>query len=157
MFSKTDTVTDSETFYNSILDFLEESDEQEEVSHLLTWWNRYVISLGLFNIYLIYVIDRSSLAILRHDLPLPKTVLWPGSERSARRSKQSPSIRRIRLDIAWKKCVYICQKNNFWNVFKAAFNQSPVWCLAVFMTAWRRPCMLGQALEGFAALADLLP
>lgn len=90
MFSKTDTVTDSETFYNSILDFLEESDEQEEVNHLLTWWNRYVISLGLFNICLIHVVDRSSQTILRRDPLLSKTVLWPGSERNAQPSKQPP-------------------------------------------------------------------
>jgi hypothetical protein len=36
-----DTVTDSERFYNSILDLLEDIDEQEEVRDLLVWWNRY--------------------------------------------------------------------------------------------------------------------
>jgi len=33
-------VTDSERFYNSILDFLYDVDEQEEVDSLLVWWNR---------------------------------------------------------------------------------------------------------------------
>ncbi|KIM89596.1 hypothetical protein PILCRDRAFT_60503 [Piloderma croceum F 1598] len=42
VFSKTDTVTDSERFYNSILDFLEEPDEKEEVDELLVWWNRQI-------------------------------------------------------------------------------------------------------------------
>jgi hypothetical protein len=42
VFSRTDTVTDSETFYNSILDFLEDIDEQEEVNDLLVWWNRQI-------------------------------------------------------------------------------------------------------------------
>ena len=43
VFSRTDTVTDSERFYNSVLDFLEEPDEKEEVDELLTWWNRCAI------------------------------------------------------------------------------------------------------------------
>jgi hypothetical protein len=33
-------VTDSERFYNSILDLLYDVDEQEEVDSLLVWWNR---------------------------------------------------------------------------------------------------------------------
>jgi hypothetical protein len=40
VFSRTDTTTDSETFYTSILDLLEDDDEKEEVKELLTWWNR---------------------------------------------------------------------------------------------------------------------
>ena len=40
MFSRTDTVTDSERFYNSILELLEDVDEQVEVKDLLEWWNR---------------------------------------------------------------------------------------------------------------------
>jgi hypothetical protein len=41
VFSRSDTVTDSEGFYNSVLQLLEEPDEQEEVQDLLMWWNRY--------------------------------------------------------------------------------------------------------------------
>ncbi len=40
VFSRTDTITDSERFYNSILELLEEPDEFEEVDSLLLWWNR---------------------------------------------------------------------------------------------------------------------
>lgn len=40
VFSRTDTVTDSERFYNSILNFFDDVDEKEEVDELLTWWNR---------------------------------------------------------------------------------------------------------------------
>lgn len=40
VFSRTDNVTDSETFYNSILDLLEDVEEKEEVQNLLNWWNR---------------------------------------------------------------------------------------------------------------------
>ncbi|KAG1895781.1 uncharacterized protein F5891DRAFT_1130493 [Suillus fuscotomentosus] len=42
VFSRTDTVTDSEIFYHSILDLLDDPDEDEEVTDLLTWWTRRV-------------------------------------------------------------------------------------------------------------------
>ncbi|KAG2128227.1 hypothetical protein BD769DRAFT_1628188 [Suillus cothurnatus] len=38
----TDTTTDSETFYHSLLDLLEDPEECKEVDELLTWWNRQV-------------------------------------------------------------------------------------------------------------------
>lgn len=40
VFSRTDTVTDSERFYNSILDVFEDPDEKQEVDALVVWWNR---------------------------------------------------------------------------------------------------------------------
>ena len=40
IFSRTDTATDSEHFYNSTLDLFSDPEEQEEVNDLLTWWNR---------------------------------------------------------------------------------------------------------------------
>ncbi|KAG0697356.1 hypothetical protein DFH29DRAFT_984304 [Suillus ampliporus] len=42
VFSRTDTVTDSENFYHSILDLLEDPDESEEVGDLMSWWTRRV-------------------------------------------------------------------------------------------------------------------
>ncbi|KAG2122018.1 hypothetical protein BD769DRAFT_1629280 [Suillus cothurnatus] len=42
VFSRTDTVTDSENFYHSILDLLEDPDECEEVVELMTWWTRRI-------------------------------------------------------------------------------------------------------------------
>ncbi|KAG1745135.1 hypothetical protein EDD22DRAFT_786118, partial [Suillus occidentalis] len=42
VFSRTDTTTDSETFYHSLLDLLEDPEECQEVNELLTWWNRQV-------------------------------------------------------------------------------------------------------------------
>ncbi|KAG1803219.1 hypothetical protein EV424DRAFT_1331093 [Suillus variegatus] len=42
VFSRTDTVTDSENFYHSILDLLEDPDESEEVIDLMTWWTRRI-------------------------------------------------------------------------------------------------------------------
>ena len=40
MFSRTDTITDSENFYVSLLDLLDDVDEKDEVHALLEWWNR---------------------------------------------------------------------------------------------------------------------
>ncbi|KAG2739370.1 hypothetical protein P692DRAFT_20881875 [Suillus brevipes Sb2] len=42
VFSRTDTTTDLETFYHSLLDLLEDPDESKEVDELLIWWNRQV-------------------------------------------------------------------------------------------------------------------
>ncbi|KAG1767596.1 hypothetical protein EV702DRAFT_1182097 [Suillus placidus] len=42
VFSCTDTITDSERFYNSILDFFEDPDEKQEVDDLAVWWNRQI-------------------------------------------------------------------------------------------------------------------
>ncbi|KAH7919885.1 hypothetical protein BV22DRAFT_1050765 [Leucogyrophana mollusca] len=40
VFSRTDTVTDSERFYNTVQDLLDDPEEKEEVDQLMTWWNR---------------------------------------------------------------------------------------------------------------------
>ncbi|KAG9310743.1 hypothetical protein JVU11DRAFT_9349 [Chiua virens] len=45
VFSRTDLVTDSERFYNSILELLNDSDEKEEVNQLLLWWDRQIFPL----------------------------------------------------------------------------------------------------------------
>ncbi|KJA21116.1 hypothetical protein HYPSUDRAFT_141196 [Hypholoma sublateritium FD-334 SS-4] len=42
VFNRNDTITDSEWFYNSILELLEHPDEIVEVDRLLIWWNRIV-------------------------------------------------------------------------------------------------------------------
>ncbi|KIK31645.1 hypothetical protein CY34DRAFT_19709 [Suillus luteus UH-Slu-Lm8-n1] len=42
VFSRTDTVTDSERFYNSVLDIFEDPDEKQEVNDLTVWWNRQI-------------------------------------------------------------------------------------------------------------------
>ena len=41
VFTRSDTVTDSERFYNTIVDLLNDRDESYEVDQLLVWWNRY--------------------------------------------------------------------------------------------------------------------
>ncbi|KIJ64395.1 hypothetical protein HYDPIDRAFT_28335 [Hydnomerulius pinastri MD-312] len=45
VFSRTDLVTDSERFYTTILELLEDPDEKDEVDQLLVWWNRQVFPL----------------------------------------------------------------------------------------------------------------
>jgi len=42
VFSRTDTVTDSERFYNTVLDLFDDVEEREEVNDLRTWWNRQI-------------------------------------------------------------------------------------------------------------------
>jgi hypothetical protein len=43
VFCRTDTSTDSERFYESVLDFFDHPDEQNEVRDLLNWWNWWVL------------------------------------------------------------------------------------------------------------------
>ena len=40
VFSWTDLVMDSERFYNSILELLDDPEEIEEVNQLMVWWNQ---------------------------------------------------------------------------------------------------------------------
>lgn len=40
VFSRTDTITDSERFYESVLELFDDPEEIEEVNELLAWWNR---------------------------------------------------------------------------------------------------------------------
>ncbi|KAF8337286.1 hypothetical protein F5887DRAFT_830303, partial [Amanita rubescens] len=42
VFSRSDTSTDSERFYKSLWDFLNDPDEKNEVTDLLSWWDWYV-------------------------------------------------------------------------------------------------------------------
>ncbi|TEB31765.1 hypothetical protein FA13DRAFT_1613262, partial [Coprinellus micaceus] len=42
VFSRTDCETDSETFYTSILELLEDPEEQDEVRPLMLWWNQRI-------------------------------------------------------------------------------------------------------------------
>jgi hypothetical protein len=47
VFLRLDTATDTEHFYNSVLDLFEDPDERGEVNDLLVWWNRYDSALHL--------------------------------------------------------------------------------------------------------------
>jgi hypothetical protein len=48
VFSRTDTTTDSERFYFTVLDLLEDIEEQVEVNELLAWWDRYELIITFF-------------------------------------------------------------------------------------------------------------
>ena len=45
VFSRTNLITDSEHFYNSVLELLNDQEEKEEVEQLLLWWNRQIFLL----------------------------------------------------------------------------------------------------------------
>jgi len=45
VFSRSDLATDSERFYNSILDLFDDPDEKREVSDLVVWWNRQIFPI----------------------------------------------------------------------------------------------------------------
>ncbi|KAI6013797.1 hypothetical protein BKA83DRAFT_4499837 [Pisolithus microcarpus] len=45
VFSCTDLITDSEQFYSSIMELLDDPDKSNEVDQLITWWNRQIFPL----------------------------------------------------------------------------------------------------------------
>ena len=45
VFSRSDTTTDSERFYGSVLQLLDDPEEKAEVDDLLMWWNRYAFDM----------------------------------------------------------------------------------------------------------------
>jgi hypothetical protein len=47
---RSDAATDSEWFYNSLLEFLEDPDEKADVDALVVWWNRSVFQPHTLNI-----------------------------------------------------------------------------------------------------------
>ena len=44
-FSQTDLAMDSEQFYNSVLELLEDPDKKDKVDQLMGWWNRYMVNM----------------------------------------------------------------------------------------------------------------
>ncbi|KIM59747.1 hypothetical protein SCLCIDRAFT_27139 [Scleroderma citrinum Foug A] len=44
VFSHTDLITDSECFYTSIMELLNDPEEQGEVNQLMAWWNQWVVA-----------------------------------------------------------------------------------------------------------------
>ncbi|KAG1838154.1 hypothetical protein DFJ58DRAFT_846189 [Suillus subalutaceus] len=85
VFSHTDTTTDSETFYHSLLDLLEDPEEYKEIDELLTWWNRYFFSLFAMPLRLIIVTHSAKFS----PLPLrPRDPLVP----TARYSKSDKNV-----------------------------------------------------------------
>ena len=67
-----DLVTDSERFYTSIGELLDDPKEKDEVDQLMTWWNRYgLICVVTFLTSLM----QASLSSLHGQGADPKTVL----------------------------------------------------------------------------------
>jgi hypothetical protein len=86
VFSRSDTATDSERFYDSVLDLFEDIEEREEVEDLMIWWNRFVFPLKL----MVRELTTSELAIysqITHVLNdrRQKTARLQGSRRRERR------------------------------------------------------------------------
>jgi hypothetical protein len=89
VFSRTDTVTDSETFYSSILELFGDTDEKEEVAELLIWWNRYEIFILLsaapnLLVYPVNVLARYSPIIQRCNAPFQRIAHWQESRKNGR-------------------------------------------------------------------------
>ncbi|KAJ3525405.1 hypothetical protein NMY22_g10591 [Coprinellus aureogranulatus] len=76
-FSRTDQATDSEYFYNLIIDLLEDESEQVEVKDLLAWWNQQIFPAQVNNVRsvnedsVIAKIKRASTPHQRWPLELP--------------------------------------------------------------------------------------
>lgn len=85
VFSRTDTVTDSERFYSSVLDLFDDTEEKVEVNDLILWWNRRVSDVSIYHTSCSpqIITDKSFRAILRPAAQSVRVVHWLGSRRSA--------------------------------------------------------------------------
>ena len=83
VFSHMDLVTDSECFYTSIMNLLNDSEEKEKVNQLILWWNRYfAVYLWPVPVLILFKKDRSFPCTLISNICHPKTVLWLGSTKN---------------------------------------------------------------------------
>lgn len=55
-FARTDSITDTERFYNSIMVLFRNKDELSEVNELTAWWNRYVKHLHICLLFIAQLI-----------------------------------------------------------------------------------------------------
>ena len=83
VFSCTDLITDSERFYTSILELLDDADEKGEVDQLMAWWNRWVTFRNDW-LLLMKKAVRYFHCIRTLNAFRPRIVLLRGSVRSAR-------------------------------------------------------------------------
>ena len=79
---------DSLGFYNSILNFLEDPEEEEEVNGLLQFWNQSVLAMSIIQVGSTRLMraGRSSLPIWPRGFTLQRLALWrdlsnPGRKR----------------------------------------------------------------------------
>ena len=129
VFSCTDLVTNSEHFYSSIMELLEDLDEKDEVDQLLAWWNRQCFR-PVWEIFTdLYA---------RQIFPLYTKTGWLLSKEST-------------LTHIWQKCLehkegaatawftgsYISYSGSILNsIFVFVF----VWCV-ILMRTWTKVCM----------------
>lgn len=76
VFCRTDTSTDSERFYGTVLDFLDDPDEKDNVDELLDWWNWYVcpwLQDILSKLTLSYLDSHVFPSHVRHERAINKT------------------------------------------------------------------------------------
>lgn len=107
IFSRADTATDSERFYNSVLDLFDDVEEKVEVNDLIAWWNRYNISFcsNRLTDKLVFYLARCFPIIHQHNVQFAKTVPWLGSRQDDPKQVQLPlSMLILEVDI----CVYLC-------------------------------------------------
>lgn len=83
-------MTDSERFYNSILDLLDDPEEKDEVDQLLMWWNRYD-SVGLIEHLIAFIVGKCSLFTWRTSVCHLKTALSRGFDKSAQGTMRESS------------------------------------------------------------------
>ncbi|KAF8226633.1 hypothetical protein L208DRAFT_1300992, partial [Tricholoma matsutake] len=76
VFCQLDTVTDSEQFYKSVLDFLDDPEEKDEVDDLLNWWNCQVFPSYIVRDHM--VTKQSTLARLKKKRALKQAPLNRG-------------------------------------------------------------------------------
>lgn len=100
MFSRTNTVTNSENFYHSILDLLEDPDESKEVTDLMTWWTQFVAS-SVSILKLTLVIVRFFQILLHHVKLSAKTAHY------RRFGKNVLSCRNELLPTSISLCIFV--------------------------------------------------
>ena len=99
VFSRTDLATDSERFYNSILELLDDSDEKGEVDQLMAWWNRCVIC-EIIDLLLMKGTGRYFRYTLMLNASRPKTAHSLGFARSVRSSRRGKQVQLMNLSDA---------------------------------------------------------
>jgi hypothetical protein len=77
VFGRSDTLTDSERFYVSILEFLEDLEEKAEVNELINWWNWYGCYCYVFDDQLtLFFVAKYFLALSSVPKASPNKVRW---------------------------------------------------------------------------------
>jgi hypothetical protein len=90
VFCRSDTLTDSERFYVSALEFLDDPEEKAEVDDLVNWWNWYDI-VYCWHIY--YVADLCDSQVFPSHVKRTQGVTKGGALASLRNRRQALAAR----------------------------------------------------------------